>query len=84
MGMPSSSWSSPTIANNMLYIGCSDWNVYAFRENVMNQASTSTSANSFTLAINTLILIGATGILVIGVVTMGYIIRKRSNKSISH
>jgi outer membrane protein assembly factor BamB len=84
MGMPSSSWSSPTIANNMLYIGCNDWNVYAFRENVINQASTSTSANSFTLAINTLVLIGATGIIVSAVVTVGYIIRKRSKKSISH
>jgi outer membrane protein assembly factor BamB len=36
----SSSWSSPTIANNRLYIGCNDWNVYCFKEDI-----TSSSAN---------------------------------------
>ena len=30
----SSSWSSPTIANNRLYIGCNDWNVYCFAEKI--------------------------------------------------
>lgn len=30
----SSSWSSPTIANNRLYVGCNDWNLYCFAENV--------------------------------------------------
>ena len=29
----SSSWSSPTIANNRLYVGCNDWNLYCFAEN---------------------------------------------------
>lgn len=37
----SSSWSSPTIANNRLFIGCNDWNVYCFKEDV-----TGTSAGS--------------------------------------
>jgi outer membrane protein assembly factor BamB len=29
---PSSSWSSSTIANGRLYIGCNDWNVYCLAE----------------------------------------------------
>ena len=80
--MPSSSWSSPTIANNMLYIGCNDWNLYAFRENITSQASTATSSNSFTLAPSTLALIGATGIVVVAVAFAGYTIRKRSKKPV--
>ncbi len=36
----SSSWSSPAIANNRLYIGCNDWNVYCFKENITLQTST--------------------------------------------
>jgi outer membrane protein assembly factor BamB len=32
--LPSSTWSSPTIANGMLYIGCNDWNVYCFKEDI--------------------------------------------------
>ena len=83
MVMPSSGWSSPTIANNMLYIGCNDWNVYAFRENVTNEGSASTSLNSFTLAPSTLALIGATGIVVVAVATVGYVIRKRSKKQLA-
>jgi outer membrane protein assembly factor BamB len=27
---PSSCWSSPTIANGNLYVGCNDWNLYCF------------------------------------------------------
>jgi outer membrane protein assembly factor BamB len=83
MNMPSSSWSSPTIANNMLYIGCNDWNVYAFRENITSQASTSTTSSNFTLAPSTLALVGATGIVVVAVAAVGYTIRKRSKKPVS-
>jgi outer membrane protein assembly factor BamB len=36
----SSSWSSPTIANNRLYIGCNDWNVYCFKENITATSNT--------------------------------------------
>ena len=28
----SSSWSSPTIANDRLYVGCNDWNIYCLSE----------------------------------------------------
>ncbi len=32
--LPSSTWSSPTIANGKLYIGCNDWNIYCLKENI--------------------------------------------------
>jgi outer membrane protein assembly factor BamB len=80
MNMPSSSWSSPTIANKMLYIGCNDWNLYAFKENITNEASTSTTTTPSSLAPNTLVIIGATGILVAAIATMGYVVKKRNKK----
>ena len=67
MDMPSSSWSSPTIANNMLYIGCNDWNLYAFKENITNEVTASTTTTPSSLAPNTLAVIGATSILVVAV-----------------
>ncbi len=77
--MPSSSWSSPIIANNMLYVGCNDWNLYAFRENVTNQNSSSTSKISL-LAPSSLVLLGVAIIAVVAVVILVYAIRKkRSN-----
>ena len=80
MNMPSSSWSSPTIANKMLYIGCNDWNLYAFRENITNEVSTSTTTTPSSLAPNTLVIIGATGILVAAIAAMGYVVKKRNKK----
>jgi outer membrane protein assembly factor BamB len=49
----SSSWSSPTIANNRLYIGCNDWNVYCFKENITSTATaaTPTPTSSFVLPV---------------------------------
>jgi outer membrane protein assembly factor BamB len=40
----SSSWSSPTIANNRLYIGCNDWNVYCFKENITSTSNSQLDA----------------------------------------
>ena len=41
---PSSSWSSPTIANGQLYIGCNDWNLYCYTTAISSSAiSTSPS-----------------------------------------
>ena len=37
--MPSSSWSSPTIANGRLYVGCNDWNVYSFANRINSNVS---------------------------------------------
>ena len=39
----SSSWSSPIIANNRLYIGCNDWNVYCLAEYNTTNALSKTS-----------------------------------------
>ena len=39
----SSSWSSPTIANNRLYIGCNDWNVYCFAETITPETTATTT-----------------------------------------
>ncbi len=79
--MPSSSWSSPTIANNMLYIGCNDWNVYAFRENVTNHPSTTISSSSSTLSSDMLALIAiSVAAMVIAVSAVVYVIKKRIKK----
>jgi outer membrane protein assembly factor BamB len=77
--MPSSSWSAPIIANNMLYIGCNDWNLYAFSENFTNQNSDSTSTNSSKLPSSDLVLFGVTATIVVAIAIMGYAFRKRSN-----
>jgi outer membrane protein assembly factor BamB len=79
---PSSSWSSPTIANDRLYIGCNDWNVYCFSNDITNQASTSTPSHNVTLAPGLLELIAAIAtVVVVAVAAVGFVIRKRSKKS---
>ncbi|MCW3996812.1 MAG: PQQ-binding-like beta-propeller repeat protein [Candidatus Bathyarchaeota archaeon] len=81
--MPSSSWSSPTIANNMLYIGCNDWNLYAFRENITNPESSAGSTSSsatLTPTMSTLIAItGAVAIAVAAAIT--YMFWRKNSKS---
>lgn len=54
---PSSSWSSPTIANGMLYIGCNDWNVYCFSEGVSTTASSPTSTDNIALGHDIVIVV---------------------------
>lgn len=54
---PSSSWSSPAIANGRLYIGCNDWNVYCFSEGVT--AQTTTPSNFVDLGHNLVIVVSA-------------------------
>jgi outer membrane protein assembly factor BamB len=81
--MPSSSWSSPTIANNMLYIGCNDWNLYAFRENITTsegQTSTSTPTPAvidINVTPSTWVLIATIAIIIVVVVAVGYFVRER-------
>ena len=83
---PSSSWSSPTIANGMLYVGCNDWDVYCFSNNVTNEVSTpsqvSTPSPSVTLTRYGLeiviAIIAATVVIVI--VAIGYTVRKQAKK----
>jgi outer membrane protein assembly factor BamB len=79
---PSSSWSSPTIANDRLYIGCNDWNVYCFSGYVTSQVSTPAPSHSVTLAPGLLALIaGVVAVVVVAVVAVAYVVRKRSKKS---
>ena len=80
--LPSSTWSSPSIANNRLYIGSNDWNVYCFKENITNEPSTETSPpanNNSTLPLTAYIAIAVTSVVVVAV-ALGYTLRKRSRK----
>ena len=54
----SSSWSSPTIANNRLYIGCNDWNVYCFKENTRTTNTATQATTTPTLRLRNLHLVG--------------------------
>jgi outer membrane protein assembly factor BamB len=78
---PSSSWSSPTIANERLYIGCNDWNVYCFSNDVTNQASASTPSGNAMLGSALVVVIVALAIaLVVAIVAVVYVTRKRAKK----
>ena len=78
---PSSSWSSPTIANGRLYIGCNDWNVYSFSNYVTNQASASSPSTNVTFGSALVAVIVAIVVAVIvAIVAVGYVIRKRVKK----
>ena len=76
---PSSSWSSPTIANGRLYIGCNDWNVYCFSNGTSYEASIP-SQNSTSISILAIVIasIATTGIIV--TIAAGYLIWKRHTK----
>ena len=75
---PSSNWSSPTIANGNLYVGCNNWDVYCFSNYVTNEVSTPSQV------ISGYILVAVIAVIVVAVivatVAVGYVIRKRSKK----
>jgi outer membrane protein assembly factor BamB len=80
--LPSSTWSSPTIANGRLYIGCNDWNVYSFTENITSTPSSGVPsstpiAGTPTLLSTTFIAIAITAAALVAVV-LGYTIKKRA------
>jgi outer membrane protein assembly factor BamB len=83
---PSSSWSSPAIANGMLYVGCNDWNVYCYANAAAavlpTSAPTPTPAPPQNLALSSsLIMIIALVITVaVIIVAVGYAVRKRAKK----
>lgn len=52
--MPSSSWSSPTIANGRLYIGCNDWNLYSFSASISNSEPTVSPSSTLNSSIGSL------------------------------
>jgi outer membrane protein assembly factor BamB len=76
---PSSSWSSPTIANGRLYIGCNDWNVYCYSNYFTLIPIKSTTVDYFSSKyfMPALIML-VTVILIIAIVALGYLIRKRA------
>ena len=73
---PSSSWSSPTIANGRLYIGCNDWNLYCFSGSFASPAS-SPSSNKESISNLTIAAAFVATATVIAIVALGYAIRKR-------
>ena len=87
--LPSSTWSSPTIANGKLYIGCNDWNVYCFSNAAPSTNQTpqptppSSSTTTLPLGYSTMTFIeGGIAIAVIVVVAVGlfYGLQKRTKK----
>ena len=77
--MPSSSWSSPAIANGMLYIGCNDWSVYAFSGNIGSHASAS-SANILSGSYLGVLIVAIIIIVIMIIFVVAYTIRKHSKK----
>ncbi len=79
--LPSSTWSSPTVANNRLYIGCNDWNVYCFNEPIINESSANTpSANDrFTQLPTILVTILVTSV-VIAIIVLVYVLKRQTTK----
>ncbi len=75
---PSSSWSTPTIANGLLYIGCNDWNIYCL--STTNQATTTTSSNSLILEHGLLFLIAIIAVVVVVVVVAVAYANRKNNK----
>jgi outer membrane protein assembly factor BamB len=76
---PSSSWSSPTIANGRLYVGCNDWNVYCFSNYVTNETSTS-SQNVASEYIPVVVIAAIAAVVVVATAVVGYVIRKKAQK----
>jgi outer membrane protein assembly factor BamB len=77
--MPSSSWSSPTIANGMLYVGCNDWNVYCLSNYATNNVLTPTH-NSTPGSILVPLLAAIAAVEIVASVAVVYVIRKRAKK----
>jgi outer membrane protein assembly factor BamB len=78
---PSSSWSSPTIANERLYLGCNDWNVYCFANSFTNEVSPSQpdSPNATSLQFTSLV-IAIVIVVLLAIVAVGYSLRKQTKK----
>jgi outer membrane protein assembly factor BamB len=83
---PSSSWSSPTIANGNLYIGCNDWNLYCYTNNInTNVQPTPTpiptlTHNAVPITLFDAALAAVATAVIVGTVVLGYVIRKRARK----
>jgi outer membrane protein assembly factor BamB len=75
--LPSSTWSSPTIANNRLYIGCNDWYVYCFEETITTAPSPTTPPINNS-AVPQVVLVAITvAVVAIFAVALGYAVKKQ-------
>jgi len=82
---PSSSWSSPTIANGMLYLGCNNWDVYCFSGYLGSPPSPSSSPSPSHIVLSgaylTAVIATIVIIIIIIVAAVAYVSRKRSKKA---
>jgi outer membrane protein assembly factor BamB len=76
---PSSSWSSPTIANYRLFIGNNDWNIYCLQEYFANEPSTSTQTKKPLPEFNLVYLTIVVAVVAV-IVVLGYVLRRRTKK----
>jgi outer membrane protein assembly factor BamB len=78
---PSSSWSSPTIANGMLYIGCNDWGVYCFSEGITTASSNAASSDNIAMGHDLVIVVVVMATVAIAALfTASYVSRKKDEK----
>jgi outer membrane protein assembly factor BamB len=79
--LPSSTWSSPTIANNRLYIGCNDWYVYCFAETITSTPSPSATAptNNSVAPSMTTVATAVTALVILPIV-LGFLLRRQIKK----
>jgi outer membrane protein assembly factor BamB len=81
---PSSSWSSPTIANDRLYIGCNDWNLYCYTNNPAVQVTPaptpSPSHDAYAITVLDAASAAIVTALIIATVAFAYLIRKKGKK----
>jgi eukaryotic-like serine/threonine-protein kinase len=81
--MPSSSWSSPTIANGRLYIGCNDWSLYCFSGYPESAAAGVTSPSTSPSPINYLtdphleIVLVSVVLVIIVIAGVGYAVSRK-------
>jgi len=83
---PSSSWSSPTIANGDLYVGCNNWDLYCYTNNPsgITSLASPTPAPAHNIVSTTLLdvaLVAIVAAVTIAALAISYGIRKRPKKS---
>lgn len=79
--LPSSTWSSPTIANNRLYIGCNDWYVYCFEETINTQPSANNSSTDTQEMPSIPVIALAIVTAVLFIVALRYVVKKQNKPS---
>ncbi len=79
--LPSSTWSSPTIANNMLYIGCNDWYIYCFEETTTTEPSATQAPTDPQEMPSIPVIALAIVTAVLFIVALRYVIKKQNKTS---